>query len=83
MPKTARETAAINLPPGVQMFTISQLAKIFSSSDQHWIAQVESGQLFALDLRSPGATKAMLRIPRPALVAFLEKRATVELAVSS
>ena len=64
-----------DLPPGVEMFTIPQLSKIFSASHLYWTGMVECGQLFAVDLRSPGTSKAMLRVPRAALVAFLEKRA--------
>ena len=63
------------LPPGVEMFTIPQLSKIFAASQVYWTGQIECGQLFAVDLRSPGTTKSMLRVPRAALVAFLEKRA--------
>lgn len=57
------------------MFTINQLAELFCCSKVHWQNLVESGQLRAADLRMPGTTKSMLRIPRKVLVAFLEKRA--------
>ena len=67
---------ACDLPDGVEIFTVRQLARIFGTSPQHWINQIECGQLPAVDLRSPGATKSMLRIPRSALVSLLEKQAT-------
>ncbi len=62
------------LPPGVGVFTIPQLDEIFQTSNQHWLNMIESGELFAWDLRMPGTTKSMMRIPRSALVKFLEKR---------
>ena len=65
----------MKLPDGVEIFTIPQLVKIFSASDVYWTGMIECGQLNAVDLRSPGATKAMFRVPRTALEAFLEKRA--------
>jgi hypothetical protein len=74
IPATTTDPAC-NLPSGVEMFTIPMLDKTFSTSGDHWMRFIECGQLFAVDLRSLGATKAMIRIPRAALVAFLEKRA--------
>ena len=65
-----------DLPAGVDIFTVRQLAKIFRTSSQHWINQIECGQLAAVDLRTPGTTKSMLRIPRAALVKLLDKQAT-------
>lgn len=68
------QSPAFNLPAGVEVFTVPQLSKLFAASDGYWLGQIECGQLFAVDLRSHGTTKSMLRIPRAALVAFLEKR---------
>lgn len=73
LPQESQPTACY-LPDGVEIFTIPQLVEIFSASNLYWTGMIESGQLYAFDLRSHGATKAMFRIPRAALVAFLEKR---------
>ena len=64
---------ACDLPASGDIFTVRQLARIFGTSHQHWINQIECGKLHAVDLRSPGTTKSMYRIPRAALVDFLEK----------
>jgi hypothetical protein len=65
-----------SLPKGAEMFTVRQLAKICGTSHQHWINLIESGTIPAVDLRSPGKTKSMLRVPRAALISFLDKQGT-------
>lgn len=61
----------LNLPSGMESFTVRFLATWFKSSPQHWINLVETGAIKAVDLRSPGASKSMIRIPRAELVRFL------------
>ena len=65
---------ACDLPAGVEMFDIPMLNKIFSTSGGHWLALVECGEIGSVKLRSPDASKAVIRVPRASLVAFLEKR---------
>lgn len=61
----------LNLPSGMESFTVRFLSLWFHTCPQHWFNLIESGALKAVDLRSPGASKSMLRIPRAELIAFL------------
>jgi hypothetical protein len=61
------------LPAGMETFTITWLARWFGTSPQHWINQIESGAIRATDLRSPGKSKAMMRIARAELIAYLNR----------
>lgn len=65
-----------HLPAGVEAFTVRFLASWFRTSPRHWINLVEEGHLTAVDLRTPGASKSFLRIPRASLVAYLNKKQT-------
>ena len=60
-----------HLPAGMESFPVRWLARWFDTSTQHWINLVDSGALRAVDLRSPGTSKSMLRIPRAALISYL------------
>lgn len=60
-----------HLPAGMESFSVPWLALWFKTSMQHWINLIDSGALKATDLRSPGATKTMYRVPRAELIAFL------------
>ncbi|MFZ4780517.1 MAG: hypothetical protein ACOYM3_34625 [Terrimicrobiaceae bacterium] len=64
----------IRLPSGMESFTVRFLAGWFHTSAQHWINLVETGVLKAIDLRTPGASKSMIRIPRAELVKFLNAK---------
>jgi len=61
----------LRLPSGMESFAVRFLAAWFHSSPQHWINLVEDGAIKAVDLRTPGASKSMIRIPRAELVKFL------------
>jgi hypothetical protein len=63
-----------NLPAGMETFTVRFLSAWFRTSAQHWINLVEQGTLKAVDLRSPGTSKSMLRIPRAALITYLNAK---------
>lgn len=62
-----------HLPAGMESFNVRWLARWFGTSHQHWINLVERGALRATDLRSPGASKAMMRIPRAELISYLNR----------
>jgi hypothetical protein len=64
---------ANNLPAGMETFSVRWLGTWFKTSAQHWINLVESGAITAVDLRSPGTSKSLMRIPRAALIAYLNK----------
>jgi hypothetical protein len=61
----------VNLPSGMESFSVRWLGTWFKCSAQHWINLVESGAIRAIDLRSPGSSKSMIRIPRAELVKYL------------
>ena len=64
------------LPAGREFFRISEVAEIWSCHGTHVMRLIECGALAAaVDLRLPGTSKAMVRIPRATLIEFLEKRA--------
>jgi hypothetical protein len=63
-----------HLPPDMEIFTIPFLMRWFNTGPQHWINLVDSGELLAVDLRSPGTKKHMLRIPRAELISYLRKK---------
>lgn len=71
----------IRLPSGMESFTVRFLAAWFGSSPQHWIKLIEGGHLKALDLRTPGASKSMHRIPRNELVRFLNSKDAQDIAL--
>lgn len=63
-----------HLPAGMETFTVRWLAMWFKCSPQHWINLIEQGTLRAVDLASPGTSKSMRRIPRAALIAYLNSK---------
>ena len=64
------------LPSGREFFCLSEVAEMWSCHGIHVTRLIESGALAAaVDLRLPGTSKAMLRIPRASLIGFMEKRA--------
>ena len=64
------------LPAGREFFRLREVAEMWSCHGTHVTRLIECGALAAaVDLRLPGTSKAMVRIPRAALVEFLEKRA--------
>jgi len=65
-----------SLPTGREFFRLREVAKMWSCHGVHVMRLIESGAIAAaVDLRLPGTSKAMIRIHRAALIAFLEKRA--------
>ena len=65
-----------DLPSGVESFSLHWIANRFGGSVQHWfnLAVNDAFGKGIVDLRTPGSSKAMLRIPRQSLVAFLNSR---------
>jgi hypothetical protein len=61
------------LPPG-DAFAVWQLAKVLGCNRSHVSALVESGEVDAFHLRGKGANRSIIRVPRAALIEFLEKR---------
>jgi hypothetical protein len=64
------------LPAGMETFSVRWLATWFGCTPQHWINLVEQGALAAIDLRSPGASKSMLRITRSEVVRYIHSQKT-------
>lgn len=64
----------LRLPSGMESFTVRFLSSWFRTSPQHWINLVEKGYIKAVDLRSPGSSKSMIRIPRAELETFLKSQ---------
>lgn len=69
----------LRLPSGMESFTVRFLASWFRTSSQHWIKLVENGHLKAVDLRTPGSSKSMIRIPRAELEAFLKSKQAADI----
>ena len=63
-----------HLPAGMESFTLTWLSVWFRTSIQHWINLIECGAIKAVDLRSPGTSKSMLRVPRSALITYLNAK---------
>jgi hypothetical protein len=64
------------LPAGMETFSVRFLATWFKCTPQHWINLVEQGAIAAIDLRSPGASKSMLRITRSEVVRYIHSKKT-------
>jgi len=63
------------LPPGREFFRLSELAGLWRCHPTHVQGLIDSGALaVAVDLRSPGTSKAMQRVTRQSVVAFLNSR---------
>jgi hypothetical protein len=64
-----------DLPAGVDSFSLHWLAKRWKCSVTHVIHLVEAGEFkVAVDLRNRNSSKACIRLPRAAVVAFLNER---------
>ncbi len=63
-----------HLPQGQEIFSVRELAIWFRTSIQHWLNLIDSGEIKALDLSSPTASRFMTRIPRAEIVRFLNSR---------
>jgi len=73
LPPQAEFDYTHHLPAG-ESFSVRWLGAFFKTSHRHWINLVDLGELKALDLSRPGASKAMMRIPRAEIVRFLNSR---------
>jgi hypothetical protein len=73
----ASSTACADLLPAGESIAIWQLARHWHCHREHIIRLVESGAIRAFDLRGAGSSRSTLRIPRAALVEFLEKRQVI------
>ena len=63
-----------HLPAGMESFNVRWLARWFGTSHQHWINLIECGAIRATDLRSPGTSKSMHRVPRATLITYLNAK---------
>ena len=62
------------LPPG-ESFPVHVLARALHVTRNHVVNLIDCGELkCAVDLRSPGASRSTIRVPRVAVVEFLEAR---------
>lgn len=72
------------LPPQVKNFPIWWLAKFWHTSVQHICKLIEKGDIECpIDLRTSGSSRAEVRIPRPFVIAFIEKRRDVQAVAES
>ncbi len=63
------------LPPGREWFSVRTIASTFGFSINHVNNLVDTRAIpLAIDARTPGSSKAMRRIHRLDLIAFLEKQ---------
>lgn len=62
------------LPVG-ESFPVHLLARVLHVHRKHVIHLIDCGELkCAIDLRSPGASRSTIRVPRAAVLEFLESR---------
>ena len=67
---------AHSLPAGRDFFRLREVSEMWRCHEVHVMRLIESGAIaIAADLRLKGTSKAMVRIPRAALLDFLDKRA--------
>ena len=65
------------LPAG-ESFPVHILARVLRVTRNHVVNLIDCGELkCAVDLRSPGASRSTIRVPRAAVVEFLECRRIV------
>jgi hypothetical protein len=65
------------LPPG-NSFPVHLLASALHVSRNHLIKLIDTGEIkCAVDLRSPGSSCSTIRVPRAAVLEFLESRKIV------
>lgn len=63
------------LPPGKEWFSVPFLADLWDCDAKHVHALIDKGAIkWSASLHSPGSTKSMRRIPRQAVVEFLDSR---------
>lgn len=69
-----------HLPAGVESFALHWIAGRFGGTIQHWFNLARSGVFGKgiVDLRVPGSSKSMLRVPRAGLVKFLNSRRDIQ-----
>jgi hypothetical protein len=64
--------------PSWDFFPIIWLAERWHCSSMHIFRLIESGELpVPIDLRNKGSSRATIRIPRKALIEFLNRRANI------
>jgi hypothetical protein len=62
------------LPAG-ESFPVHLLARILHVHRDHVIHLIDAGEIqCAVDLRGPGASRSTIRVPRAAVIEFLESR---------
>jgi len=65
------------LPAG-ESFPVHLLARVLHVDRKHVIGLIDSGEIkCAFDMRSPGVSRSLIRVPRAAVVEFLESRKIV------
>jgi hypothetical protein len=62
-----------HLPAG-ESFPVWKLAQLFHVSDQHLVNLIEEGEITAFDLRGKTSSRSCVRVPRNALIEFLQRR---------
>jgi len=62
-----------HLPAG-ESFPIWQLAQWFHVDRMHLVHLIESGEILAFDLRGKSSSRSCIRVPRDALIDFLQRR---------
>ena len=74
MPMLAKQAPTFDLPP---MLMVQDVAEQLSCTPHHVANLIEAGKLNAFDLAArPGNTRAVLRIPVPALGRFINSLRT-------
>jgi Helix-turn-helix domain len=65
------------LPPG-ESFPVHLLARVLHIHRTHLINLIDAGEIqCAVDLRGHGSSRSTIRVPRAAVIEFLEKRRIV------
>jgi len=76
-------TAHLALPAG-DSFPVHVLARYWHVTRPHIINLIESGEIkCAIDIRSPGASRSTIRIPRWAVEEFLKTREIIVVGKNS
>ena len=72
-----QHVAEYYLPPGGS-FSVIVLARALQVTRNHVINLIDTGEIkCAVDLRGPGASRSTIRVPRAAVIEFLESRRIV------
>lgn len=64
------------LPPGDSL-PVFAIAKALNCTRGHVIHLIEAGELPAVDLRAPGASRSTLRVARQSLLDWMESRTVI------